>query len=297
MTQKVNTATAAVVYPLIWIDSQVVSKCVPSVCNPSDCWNHHKATTSSVPKSKVRFPLGSLLMSPFWFLNPFSVVVVVVLLRLLLETVSGVAVSGEKFPLMDAGYATLSPVLQQQGSVWPGPFSRGCPRCLWGNDLGYLVCKVHWQTLNQCTSRRRSVDLTYAGIETPVSYCVVAVQMKVKLQFSGRKICKQHQSSVHFGSSASLLYCVAHRAAGFYLLAHTYTHTYTYWEHYVKIFAYGWAYGEKSFWARVHHVTLLFRSKARELDSYYWMIFMLQGVLSYSLPLLELPADIQLLMK
>lgn len=64
-TPKENTTTFAVVYPLIAIDSQVVSKCVPLVCNPSDCRNHHKASTSSVAKSKVEFPLGSLPMSPF----------------------------------------------------------------------------------------------------------------------------------------------------------------------------------------------------------------------------------------
>lgn len=60
---------------------------------------------------------------PFWFLNPFSVVVFWVLR----VTVSSVSVSGEKFPLcVQAGYAAWKRDLSLQGC------------CCLGNDLLFI---------------------------------------------------------------------------------------------------------------------------------------------------------------
>lgn len=93
------------------------------VCPPQPLvWDQHVAWPWPRSACSVSIPPSAC---PFWFLNPFSVVVVFWVLRV---TVSSVSVSGEKFPLwVQAGYATGKRDLSLQGCCW----------CL-GNDLLFI---------------------------------------------------------------------------------------------------------------------------------------------------------------
>lgn len=127
MTQSI----AVVVVFWIWVGSHVLFKCAPLVCNPSFCWNHNKRSTSSVTKPKVKFPFGSLLMSPFWFLNPFSVVVVggggVVWLLLEAAAHHGIKCRCLWWEVSPKGYTTFAPSLHRcLALIFPGDAPARC---------------------------------------------------------------------------------------------------------------------------------------------------------------------------
>lgn len=127
--QEENSSAVVAVCHVRWINSQLmcVTVCLPLVCNLSHKLETMRGPQAAQPCMSSCFPwLTGRLIWAVWFLNPRSVVVLLLLEAAAALWVSGVADWGLKFPYRPPhqGYSlvTLPPAArfkQHRGDKWP----------------------------------------------------------------------------------------------------------------------------------------------------------------------------------